>query len=331
MKPSTPDTPATGHLRPYQFRKDLRAISDLIELCFDKTLDPDGRRYLKRMRLVAQHTGTRFYSSLMLSNTSIPTTGFVWETGGKIVGNLSMVPFYDGAKRFYLIANVAVHPDFRRRGIARAMTSAAIRKVKQLGYKELWLQVREDNPGACRLYDSLGFEVIKRRNTWLLSPGKLSGKQPVSRSGEKVPRLRIVPHRPQYWKQHLAWLDVNYPENIRWHMPIRISSMQPGLLGNIRRLLGDVTIRQWCVANQTHLLGILTWQSSRSHADHLWLAAPPESILPVLKTGLSVMAKDIRITRPMLLTFPAGIAEESFTNAGFIKQQTLLWMRKSFL
>lgn len=53
------------------------------------------------------------------------------------------------------IANVAVHPNHRRRGIARALVCAAIEQGRTLS--RLTLEVRESNIAAVFLYQSLGF------------------------------------------------------------------------------------------------------------------------------------------------------------------------------
>ena len=65
---------------------------------------------------------------------------------GRIVGNLSLIPFVRRGHVVYLIANVAVHPDYRRRGIARQLTQTALDYLRQRGVSSAWLQVRDDNP-----------------------------------------------------------------------------------------------------------------------------------------------------------------------------------------
>lgn len=53
------------------------------------------------------------------------------------------------------IANVAVHPNHRRHGIARKLVTAAIEQGYSLS--RLTLEVRASNAAAIALYESLGF------------------------------------------------------------------------------------------------------------------------------------------------------------------------------
>ena len=55
------------------------------------------------------------------------------------------------------ITNVAVHPDFRRRGIARALVSSLIETSLNEGVDKFTLEVRASNKEAISLYKSLDF------------------------------------------------------------------------------------------------------------------------------------------------------------------------------
>ena len=46
--------------------------------------------------------------------------GFVWTEDGRIVGNVTLTR-EDQARPIWIVSNVAVHPSYRRRGIARAL------------------------------------------------------------------------------------------------------------------------------------------------------------------------------------------------------------------
>ncbi|MFQ5585801.1 MAG: ribosomal protein S18-alanine N-acetyltransferase [Thermodesulfobacteriota bacterium] len=58
------------------------------------------------------------------------------------------------------ILNVAVHPDFRHRGIARELITFALCNMEEMGAHDLFLEVRLSNNVAIHLYESLGFREI---------------------------------------------------------------------------------------------------------------------------------------------------------------------------
>ena len=65
------------------------------------------------------------------------------------------------------VMNVAVHPDFRRRGIAEALVNGLVEELKAIGSHSLTLEVRASNVPAISLYEKLGFsEVGRRKNVY---------------------------------------------------------------------------------------------------------------------------------------------------------------------
>lgn len=58
------------------------------------------------------------------------------------------------------IQTIAVAPAARRGGLGRALMNALISEAKGRGAREVFLEVRADNPAARRLYDDLGFEPL---------------------------------------------------------------------------------------------------------------------------------------------------------------------------
>ena len=61
------------------------------------------------------------------------------------------------------IQTLAVSPDARRSGLGRALVRALLAEAAARGAREVFLEVRADNPNARALYDSLGFEQIAVR------------------------------------------------------------------------------------------------------------------------------------------------------------------------
>ena len=121
-------------MRPFDVRRDLAPVADLVEQCFADTLDPDGERYLEQMRAASRNPGFLHFAAAASEWSSVPLSGYVWEEDGKVVGNISLIPFALHNQRNYLIANVATHPAYRRRGIARSLTAQAVEHARRYAY-----------------------------------------------------------------------------------------------------------------------------------------------------------------------------------------------------
>ena len=70
------------------------------------------------------------------------------------------------------ITNVAVMPNFRCKGIGKALVSAAIKGAKERNCEFITLEVRKSNFPAISLYSSLGFEQVGLRKNFYSSPNE---------------------------------------------------------------------------------------------------------------------------------------------------------------
>jgi ribosomal-protein-alanine acetyltransferase len=61
------------------------------------------------------------------------------------------------------IQTIAVAATARRHGVGRALMRQLIAEARERGAREVFLEVRADNPNAKALYDELGFEAIAVR------------------------------------------------------------------------------------------------------------------------------------------------------------------------
>ena len=68
------------------------------------------------------------------------------------------------------IMNVAVHPDFRRQGIAEDLINRLVADLKERGIRALLLEVRVSNTPAITLYEKLGFSQVGRRKNYYHNP-----------------------------------------------------------------------------------------------------------------------------------------------------------------
>ncbi len=68
------------------------------------------------------------------------------------------------------IANVATHPDFRRRGCASLLLDKMEEFLISRGVKDIYLEVRESNAPARALYESKGFRAVGIRKNYYRFP-----------------------------------------------------------------------------------------------------------------------------------------------------------------
>ena len=68
------------------------------------------------------------------------------------------------------VMNVAVHPDWRRQGIAEQLIVHLIDQLKSRGSHALMLEVRASNAPAIALYEKLGFRQVGLRKNYYRNP-----------------------------------------------------------------------------------------------------------------------------------------------------------------
>ena len=66
--------------------------------------------------------------------------------------------------------NIAVHPDYRKQGIATELIQTLIDTLSKQGSHSLMLEVRQTNEPAKNLYKALGFETVGIRKNYYRNP-----------------------------------------------------------------------------------------------------------------------------------------------------------------
>lgn len=155
-------------LQPIKLSRDLYQIAELVEVCFKERLDSSGRAAVREMKAMAQ-LGPLLWLFAPFGKYGFGTgLGYVWRDQNRVVGNVNL--YRSGAHptlgRGWLVANVAVHPDYRRRGMARRLMQASLELAQQHHAGWLALQVEADNQAAIDLYTSLGFERCETVAQW---------------------------------------------------------------------------------------------------------------------------------------------------------------------
>lgn len=135
------------HISPkvsYLTEADIKGIAVLEQLCFN---EPWSENSIKE--------------SMKGNNTFLGI-----KQKGELTGYLSL---YESLGEGY-INNVAVHPEHRRKGLARALLSELINYAVSLQLSFLTLEVRESNAAAIALYTAFGFKEEGRRKNYYTAP-----------------------------------------------------------------------------------------------------------------------------------------------------------------
>lgn len=230
--PKSPTASSDG-VRPVNLKTDLAPLADLIELAFSDTMDSSGRAAVREMRTLSRFgTGLSMLAGMNDLVQGIGL-GYVWIQDGHLVGNVSIYPSTAPSDNghSWIIANVAVHPDYRGRGIARQLMQTSLETIRTRGKPPVAiLQVEEDNVVAHKLYTSLGFEIDGVWRHWRRSS---SARVPPPMENSKV---FITQRRRGEWRAEFALAQRVRPNGVGWQRPLHPRVFHRSLGG----FLGDV-------------------------------------------------------------------------------------------
>jgi ribosomal protein S18 acetylase RimI-like enzyme len=146
-------------LRPLDVLRDMDGISRLIELAFADDMAQDGSGVRNDLALLSATSPLLWVMRNISSEMRDSLDGFVWTEDNHIVGNVTLARD-DPKRHVWTVSNVAVHPDFRRRGIARGLMEAVLDHIGVRGGGQAVLEVKADNKAAYDLYLSMGFQLV---------------------------------------------------------------------------------------------------------------------------------------------------------------------------
>jgi GNAT superfamily N-acetyltransferase len=205
----------------------------------------------------------------MVSRGFIP--GFVWEESGRIVGNVTLLE--SSIRGRYLIANLAVHPDFRRRGIARGLMHEALGHIESWQGRQVLLQVESDNSEAIELYRSLAFIQVGDVRRWQASVTRLRLPSPEAAAG---PGARSL-HRRE-WRAAFDLDRAGFDPDLNWPAPPPSDYYRSGLLQKAADLLNGRRQETWVVeAPDRRLIGLADLVSEWNRPHRLRLCIIPEA------------------------------------------------------
>ena len=125
-------------------QRHIKEIARLEEICFSEPWSEEGI-------LEAYRLGTKFFAA---------------EADKKLIGYIGIKAVIDEG----YITNIAVFPEFRRRGVAKALLNKVFEFAKEKGLSFVSLEVRPSNTEAVSLYEKTGIREEGRRKNFYRLP-----------------------------------------------------------------------------------------------------------------------------------------------------------------
>ncbi|NJN80953.1 MAG: GNAT family N-acetyltransferase [Caldilineaceae bacterium] len=268
---------ATGHvqhvdygIRAFDIGQDLRPVAELIADAFTNELDQRGQAALREMRIMSHISGLLKLLNRSTGEFDDVFSGFVWVEDGHVIGNVT-VQRGDQYGNRWQIANVAVAPAYRGRGIARRLMERALEHVRASHGRWAVLQVYTQNDVARRLYERLGFEDIVGTTSLRLDRAPQAAPFPTP-----MPNFRSF--ASGNW-QPLYELAINqHNDHAQWWRPIRRSEFQTPVeqqFGEwLWRSMGRRTVYRRCIQSARRFEAALILTAQKWREDHeveLWV------------------------------------------------------------
>ncbi|MEM7799588.1 MAG: GNAT family N-acetyltransferase [Chloroflexota bacterium] len=307
-------------VRPINLRHDSRQIIKLLELVFNQELRGSARH------AISQSYG--LWERLTHGKPAVP--GFVYEHNGYVVGNVSLLE--SRTKGRYLIANVAVHPDFRRRGIAEKMMQSLVNYTRKRSGKKLVLQVEAENEGAIKLYANLGFGCIGTTKQWRMNAYNLKSvyvPQPNNRySPDQFGSLRIRPLRDGDRRAALTLDRETFPLEMNWpDYPVE-QLYSVGFLQRINHFFYGSQRETWVLADENDKLrGLGTIENRLGLPYLISMRIDPAWTVPGERILFGKLVRRLRYMRPKRIHVHQikshASLESLILEAGFKHKRTL--------
>jgi ribosomal protein S18 acetylase RimI-like enzyme len=148
-------------IRPFR-HSDLDAVIEITRLSFAEEQIARGstpENFARQVRMVAR--GRLIPFKILTSLAGYKWEILVAELDGKVVGCSG----YLGRRQMEL-ANLMVHPDYRRRGIGQALLEKRLERLAQQGYPLAKTTILASNQASLGNVGKQGFEVFDRFSIW---------------------------------------------------------------------------------------------------------------------------------------------------------------------
>jgi ribosomal protein S18 acetylase RimI-like enzyme len=268
-------------LRPFRLPSDLKALAEIIPPAFQY---PENDAWSMQPEEAESFVETlngfrRIWPLLLVAGMLSPELrdafrGFVWEEDGRLVGSANVLR--QGATDRWYIANVAVLPEYRRRGIARRLVEACMDLAKERGAKTLLLDVVAGNVPAVSLYERLGFEHFSGQTDMTLDGGRAVPQVALPDS------IRLERGSLFNWRPHYALAQRITPPHVREYAPVEEASFRRpailrALIPAIRLATGmaNYGMTMWDGGGRVVATGLIAARTRPGGVNHLSLMLDP--------------------------------------------------------
>jgi len=131
---------------------------------------PDDYAILKEIIDLSFPMFFRYFA--IRSVTSEDGKVLVSETQGDVSGFVKLIEFKSGSRKYGCILWIAVHPSYRRRGIALRLTNAGIDYLKNDGSQAVFASTQTRNKAAQATLGKAGFRLVGFLSLWRVLVGE---------------------------------------------------------------------------------------------------------------------------------------------------------------
>ncbi len=314
-----PATQSSGGIRPINPNKDFPRLVELLRLVFGQEITGSGP-------LLGNLPGDQNPSVLWRFDPNLArlSPGFIWEMDDKIVGNVTLLPTRPAGR--FLVANVAVHPDYRRRGYARLLMNAVVHDVQERRGRDILLQVERDNDRAIALYRSMGFESLGSMTQWQSSVSRIHEVP----ENQQLIKVRALPSK--LWREAYQLDSRALEPNLSWPEPRPPDYFKAGLWRRFFGYMNGQYIRTYVTFDDnSQLSGLATVYSQWGQPHQLSVRVLPslhgQLELPLLNKAIGQVRNLARRNIRMIHNADDGVMNQLLSAANFRQQRTLNHMR----
>ncbi|MEB3277970.1 MAG: GNAT family N-acetyltransferase [Lyngbya sp.] len=122
--------------------------------------------YVCLVAVSANSASPQVHNSPMTTDVLVGTVEMGLRSRGVGEGEFPNSWIASRSQQFPYLSNLAVHPEYRRLGVAQQLLSRCESIATQWGYSQLYLHVLENNNPAKRLYFKAGYRLAEIERNW---------------------------------------------------------------------------------------------------------------------------------------------------------------------